>query len=123
MWYFSKYAWDDSDFAEKEITRYQGCPGQATAYMLGQQTLVRLRNSSNAELKDKFSIPDFHYQVLSQGSAPEAYLVKHVDKYVKCTLGNLTGSICDVILKPSKKTNVQTMEKERPPKPPKWHYF
>ena len=28
---FKKYAWDDSDKTEKEITRYQGAPGQATA--------------------------------------------------------------------------------------------
>ena len=91
--------------------------------MLGQQKLVELRNSAKEQLKDKFSIQDFHYQVLSQGSAPEAYLAKHVDKYVKCTLGDLTGSTCDVILKPPKKSNVQTVERVGPPKPPKRHHY
>ena len=123
LWYFSHYAWDDSDLAQKEITRYQGVPGQATAYMLGQQRLVQLRDYAKTQLNNKFNIQDFHYQILSQGSAPEAYLAKHVEKYVKCSLGTLTGATCDVILKPPKKSNSQTVQKEGPPKPPKRHYY
>ena len=123
LWYFSKYAWDDTDFAQKEVTRYQGGPGQATAYMLGQQKLVQLREYAKAQLKAKFNIQDFHYQILSQGSAPEGYLTKHVKKYVQCSLGKLKGPTCDVILKPPKRSSSQTVETKGPPKPPKIHYY
>ena len=81
---FSKYAWDESDFAHKEVTRYQGVPGQATAYKLGQQKIVEMREYCERELKGKFNVRDFHYQILSIGSAPESYIDKHIKKYVKC---------------------------------------
>ena len=125
LWYFSTYAWDDTDVAQKEVTRYQGVPGQATGYMLGQQKLVQLREDAKSRLAGKFSIQDFHYQVLSQGSAPEAYLVKHVEKYVKCTLGDLEGEQCDVILKTSKSTQTSRPKVQRdvPPKSQRRHYF
>ena len=109
--------------AQKEITRYQGVPGQATAYMLGQQKLVQLREYAKQKLNETFNIQDFHYQVLSQGAAPEAYLQKHVTKYVQCTLGKLNGTTCDVILKPPKKTVTQSNVDEGPPQPPKRHYY
>ena len=123
LWYFSTYAWDDTDFAQKEVTRYQGVPGQATAYMLGQQKLVQLRDYAKAKLNAKFNIQDFHYQILSQGSAPEAYLTKHVKKYVQCSLGKLKGPTCDAILKPPNRSISQTVETEGPPKPPRRHYY
>ena len=40
---FQKYLWDDSDIALKEVTRYQSAPGQATAYMIGQMHIIKLR--------------------------------------------------------------------------------
>ncbi|XP_028402716.1 uncharacterized protein LOC114525533 [Dendronephthya gigantea] len=81
---FSKYAWDDSDFTHKEVTRYQGGPGQATAYKLGQQKIVEMREYCERKLEAKFNLQDFHYQILSIGSAPESYIDKHIKKYVKC---------------------------------------
>ncbi len=65
---FAKYAWDKSDLAEKEILRYQSNPGQATAYMIGQLDIWRYRNETKEALGDKFSLQEFHFQTLSQGS-------------------------------------------------------
>ena len=62
---FEDYAWDTSDVAEKEVTRYQSLPGQAVTYMIGQLAIMRLQNESSMKLKDKFNIKDFHYQVKS----------------------------------------------------------
>ena len=42
--YFADYAWDTSDGAEKEVTRYQSDPGQATAYMIGQLHIIKVRD-------------------------------------------------------------------------------
>jgi hypothetical protein len=91
--------------------------------MLGQQRLVQLRDEAKTKLNNTFNLQEFHYQVLSQGSAPEAYLTKHIDKYVKCSLGELKGATCDVILEPPKKSNSKIVEKEGPPTPPRRHYY
>ena len=60
---FEDYAWDTSDVAVKEVTRYQSIPGQAVTYMLGQLVIMRLNDQANSTLKDKYNIKDFHYQV------------------------------------------------------------
>lgn len=101
---FSKYAWDDSDSAEKEVTRYQGGPGQATSYTLGQQKIIEMRRFCEKKLGDKFELRDFHYQVLSTGSALEKYLEKHIKRYVECIQGDLDEDSCDYILYPKKLT-------------------
>jgi len=104
--YFSKYAWDDTDLARKEVTRYQSDPGQATAYMIGQLEIKKARKYANDNLGDKFSLRGFHYQVLAQGSSPLAYLSDHVKKYVAC-VKDKTMEGCDVILNPPKKTEAK----------------
>ena len=60
---FAQYAWDTSDVADKEITRYLSVPGQAVTYMLGQLVIMKLKKEAEDELKDNFNIKDFHYQV------------------------------------------------------------
>lgn len=46
-----------------QVTRYQSDPGQATAYMIGQLDIIESRTHAEEELKDDFTLPDFHYQV------------------------------------------------------------
>ena len=46
-----------------QVTRYQSNPGQATAYMIGQMDIINARKYAEENLKDKFSLRDFHYQV------------------------------------------------------------
>lgn len=46
-----------------QVTRYQSDPGQATAYMIGQLDIIKSRKYAERELKDNFTLPDFHYQV------------------------------------------------------------
>jgi len=62
----SKYAWDDTDKAFKDTVRYMGLPGQATAYMIGQLAIWKMRNDTEEALKEKFDEREFHYIVLSQ---------------------------------------------------------
>ena len=64
--YFAKYAWDRTDKATKDVTRYQSNPGQAVAYMIGQLEISNLRNLTQRKLEKagkKFSLKDFHFQV------------------------------------------------------------
>ena len=89
---FSDYAWDDTDVARKEVTRYQSGPGQATAYMIGQRAFIDMRENAERRLRSKFDIRDFHYYLLSQGPGPLSYIAKQIDNYVVCTLnGTLPG--------------------------------
>ncbi|KAK3726833.1 hypothetical protein QZH41_005371, partial [Actinostola sp. cb2023] len=46
----SDYAWDDTDVAQKEVTRYQSVAGQATGYMIGQLDIKKAREYATREL-------------------------------------------------------------------------
>ena len=86
---FAEKAWDRTDKAEKDVTRYQSNPGQATAYMIGQLRIWQVRNDTKARIeahKKIFKEKDFHYQVLSQGSSPLTHLESHMKKFVDCVI-------------------------------------
>ena len=71
---FQLYLWDDSDVIRKEITRYQSVPGQATAYMIGQLHITKLREYAEKKLGDAFNLKEFHFQVLRHGAVPLSFL-------------------------------------------------
>ncbi|PFX12215.1 hypothetical protein AWC38_SpisGene23867 [Stylophora pistillata] len=100
--FFADYAWDKSGGALREVTRYQSAPGQATAYMIGQQHIKKLREYAKNNLKDKFNLRDFHYHLLSQGSSPLRYLEESIETYVKC-VKNEDAAGCYEILNPAMK--------------------
>lgn len=122
---FEKYAWDTSDFAVKEVTRYQSVQGQATAYMLGRLALMQLRNKTKEALGNNFNLKDFHYQVLSQGSAPLSFLQSYIDRYIKCMKKELGNEECSYVLKPvkpDKTAKAEVSAKQMPPMIEKRHY-
>lgn len=98
---FDKYAWDNTDIARKEVTRYQSVFGQATAYTIGQLWISQLREKARIKLENKFDLKEFHYQLLSQGSSPLSYLASHIVTYVHCKIQDTLDG-CDVILSPPK---------------------
>ncbi|XP_028411285.1 uncharacterized protein LOC114533864 [Dendronephthya gigantea] len=94
--YFAEFAWDRSDKATKDVTRYQSNPGQAVTYMIGQLEIMNLRNLTKQKLEEAgktFSEKDFHFQVLSQGTSPMEYLKIHIHKYIDCVVKD--SSNCD----------------------------
>ncbi|EDO45643.1 predicted protein, partial [Nematostella vectensis] len=97
--YFVDYVWDDGDVIKKEITRYQSDPGQATAYMVGQLNLMRLREHARQQLGEAFNLKDFHYHLLKEGSAPLSYITDAINEYIRCTL-NKEGEGCEYVLPP-----------------------
>lgn len=99
--YFEKYAWDGTDLSKKEVTRYQSNYGQATAYMIGQLDIWEIRNKTEEELREDYNIKEFHLQLLSQGSAPLAYLQTYMAKYRSCKKDR-SGEYCDIVLNPTK---------------------
>ena len=80
-----------------------GAPGQATSYIIGQQTIIRLRNRVKDGLGDDYDIKDFHYQILSQAQSPFDFVSIYLDKYVKCKKDKNYSTYCTQILSGNEK--------------------
>ncbi len=68
--------------AQAEVMRYACIPAQATAYYLGFQRILSLREKARTALGDKFSLPAFHRSILSCGSVPLDVLDAVVERYI-----------------------------------------
>ena len=66
---FEEFAWDTTDKAYKDTIRYMSDPGQATAYMIGQLAIWKIRNETEQLFREhgiRFDVKEFHYLILSQ---------------------------------------------------------
>ena len=57
----------DRDYAESEVTRYLGLPGQAISYAIGQRELLQLREERRFREQEAFDLRAFHADVLGSG--------------------------------------------------------
>jgi len=82
-----QYFRDNSAVAEQEIQsetdRYIVWPGQALGYKVGQLKLRELRTTAQKTLGDKFSIRDFHDQILGSGALPLDLVQEKIDRWIK----------------------------------------
>lgn len=69
--------------AAAEIDRYIAVPGQATAYMLGNLEIRRLRERAQELLGPRFSIKEYHDRILENGTVPLSMLGKTIDLWVQ----------------------------------------
>lgn len=60
----------DEASARRDIDRYIVMPGQATAYLIGQIEILRLREAARTRLGAGFTLAKFHDVVLGNGSVP-----------------------------------------------------
>ena len=73
--------------AVKMVERHIVMPGQATAYKIGMNKILELREKAKSELGDKFDIREFHDVVLSRGPVPLNILEQFVNDYISETKG------------------------------------
>lgn len=76
----------DEPQARKDIDRYIVMPGQATAYMIGQMEILRLREEARLARGDRFDIKGFHDTVLGQGALPLDVLGEQVKAWSQTPL-------------------------------------
>ena len=81
-----QYSLDNEAESEDKITveveRYMATPGAALCYKVGQIKIRELRTRAEAALGDKFSIKEFHNQVLNSGSLPLVLLEKKINAWI-----------------------------------------
>lgn len=65
-----------------EVERYIVWPGQACAYMVGRQTINRLRDKAKAELGASFDQRAFHDRLLVDGPVPLSVLERNMTDWI-----------------------------------------
>ena len=68
------------------MERYAVYPGQACSYMMGELKILESRERAKKALGDKFSLREFHNQVLTTGTVPLELLGKEVDAWTELQL-------------------------------------
>ena len=66
----------------KAIERYIVMPGQATAYKIGMNKILDLREMAKEELGEKFDIREYHEVVIASGPVPLNILEERVEAWV-----------------------------------------
>ena len=82
-----KYYTDNTPNAEsdavKMVERHIVMPSQATAYKVGMNKILELREHAKSQLSDKFDIREFHDIVLLDGAVPLDVLEEMVNNWVE----------------------------------------
>ena len=81
-----QYMKDNSPISEQQIInetdRYIADPGQALAYKIGELKFKELRKKSQEKLGDKFSLREFHDQILNAGALPLDIMEKKIQTWL-----------------------------------------
>ncbi|MBR9825796.1 MAG: DUF885 domain-containing protein [Alphaproteobacteria bacterium] len=71
------------------IDRYIVYPGQATAYQIGKNEILRLREMAEDQLGEAYDIREFHDVVLREGALPLAILEEQIQAYIDRTAAGI----------------------------------
>jgi len=80
--FFHEHSGLDEPTVQSETDRYMVWPGQALGYKIGQLEILKLRQYAKDRLKEKFSLPAFHDEVLGAGALPLDVLSTRVHAWV-----------------------------------------
>ena len=74
-----------------EVDRYIAVPGQATAYMLGNLEIRRLREEAQRRLGERFRVSEFHDRVLEDGAVTLSMLAQKIERWIEAEGGSGPG--------------------------------
>jgi uncharacterized protein (DUF885 family) len=89
--FFHEHSAQDEPNVQSETDRYIAWPGQALGYKIGQLQILKLRQYAKEQLGDKFSIREFHDQVIDSGALPMDVLETRIHSWVASSKGTSTG--------------------------------
>lgn len=72
----------DYGIEPSEVERYVVFPGQACSYMIGELKIIELREKARRALGDRFSVRDYHNQVLQTGTVPLNVFERQIDAWI-----------------------------------------
>lgn len=81
--YYTKNSPNAQSDAVKMVERHIVMPGQATAYKIGMNKILEIREKAKKELGDEFDIREFHDVILLDGAVPLNILEEKVDQWIK----------------------------------------
>lgn len=81
--YLKQHTTLNDNIIEGEVDRYIMLPGQATAYMLGKQEIMHLRQLAKDQLGESFDIREFHNQVLKNGMVSLSILRTQITNWLQ----------------------------------------
>lgn len=80
--FFHEHSAIDEAEVQSETDRYMAWPAQALGYKIGQLEILKLRQYAKDQLGDKFSLSNFHDEVLGAGALPLDVLSTRVHEWV-----------------------------------------
>jgi uncharacterized protein (DUF885 family) len=80
--FFHDHSAIDEAEVQSETDRYMAWPAQALGYKIGQLEILNLRQYAKDQLGDKFSLSDFHDEVLGAGALPLDVLSNRIHEWV-----------------------------------------
>jgi uncharacterized protein (DUF885 family) len=80
--FFHDHSAIDEYEVQSETDRYMAVPAQALGYKIGQLEILKLRQYAKDELGDKFSLSNFHDEVLGAGALPLDVLSTRIHEWV-----------------------------------------
>ncbi len=86
--YYTQNTPNDLMDCVKMVERHIVMPSQATAYKVGMNKILQLRDKAENELGNKFDIRNFHETILTNGAVPLNILEKHIDEMINRTLSH-----------------------------------
>jgi uncharacterized protein (DUF885 family) len=80
--FFHDHSAIDEAEVQSETDRYMAWPAQALGYKIGQLEILNLRQYAKDQLGDKFSLSNFHDEVLGAGALPLDVLSNRIHEWV-----------------------------------------
>jgi uncharacterized protein (DUF885 family) len=81
--FFHDHSAIDEPDVQSETDRYMAWPAQALGYKIGQLEILKLRQYAKDELGEKFSLSEFHDEVLGAGALPMDVLSERIHAWVR----------------------------------------